>query len=153
MNYIDYINKDNLTSLDYIDYDIYLDHKEDFKDCSNLSTLITNGIIVDSVNQIDNDLFLLISAIFMIIYEHNDLTHDELLKYQYRIKELYNTLESEYNNSKNKLNIWNHIPISIYDIFNRIKNESSFMVKDLNLDVIFSKDYYRYIFSFKEGKK
>ena len=152
MSYIDYIYKDNLTNLNYINWDEYLDHKDEFAECNNLSELLLNANIVTDLNKIDSDLFLLLSAINMIVYNHNDLNHDELIKYQNRIEDLYITIKIYYEESRNNEGFWKYLDISMDDIFNNIKEKSPFIVKDLTLDIIFAEDYYLFIYSFKEGK-
>lgn len=152
MSYMEYVYKDNLTKLDYIYWDEYLDHKSEFNECEDLSELLLNANIVADLNTIDDDLFLLVSAISMIIYEHDGLNHDELVKYQNRVEELYMSMENYYEESRNNEGFWKYLDISMDDIFNNIKEKSPFIVKDLTLDIIFAEDYYLFIYSFKEGK-
>ena len=152
--YTDYVYNDELTGLVYINWDEYLDHKEEFADVGKelLATWFTNGSIINEITIIRDKLCKVYSWTRWILscYNSNRVTHDELISAIATIESDIVDLGVEYNHSKNKDSIWKYLGIGMNELFNDIRDNNNF---DLSLEKICSYEYLNYLKSLiKENK-
>ena len=126
---------DDLTNLDFIDIDDYLQHNKFTR--SKYSDLLSNQMIVDYFHNITRKLisFMCYSDVLL-----ND-TSDYHISYVLFVKRLYWNLKDDYENYLENENMWKYVDISFDDIIKYIN-------LDINGDEIFgnNSDYYQRMF-------
>lgn len=147
-NYKQYIDNHWLIKLDYVCWDTYIDHKDDFGNCDNIEELLLNSNIVSDIDNLYDNMYYTIIAASILTHS---TTHDEFIYYKSRIDLLYNSIYREYEDSKNNNGIWKYIDITIEDLYNDIMNyiikykevipDLLPIIEVLSFDKFFNKDY------------
>lgn len=136
------IFKDDKTGLEYVYFEDVLDEGIEI---DNTTRLLINSMILDYVNSLIREFIELNGAISLL--QSNLLTHDELIEYKCKFKELYYDINYEYECSKENDGYWEYI--NDYT-FEQLYNDS-FPNKNLKLSEIFEDDnFYKNIMKIKE---
>jgi hypothetical protein len=144
MDYREFIEHDDLTGLDYINWTDYLDNKdlflEDSKIKENILQLIINSNIVLDIYMINQKLISIYYAI-EYIFSETDFNDKYYILWREKISDLYFDLENEYNYSRNKESSWKYIDLTLEDLYNRLCKNYKFAL-EITLDKLFSEGYY-----------
>lgn len=137
------IFKDEITKINYIDFEDILDENIETND---ITKLLINGIINDYLHDLVRK-FISFNNIISCLRSSYSFTHDEIVVYKHEFNKLYFELATEYNNAKEKLGFWNYI--DQYTIEQLYLDSSP--CKDLQLSDIFeNKDFLKNIIKLRE---
>lgn len=140
------IIKDEITGIEYVNFDDVLDENIDI---DNISKLLINGSLNEYIHSLIRKFISFNCTIGELKYqeEHGIFSHDEVIVYKAKFKDYYYDLKYEYEEAKEKDGLWKYI--DNYTI-EQVYAEAS-PCENLQLaDIFENKDFYGYIMNIKE---
>ena len=138
-----YVYEDDVTTLVYVKFDDYIDHKEEFVDTGKelLATWIINGSMVEGIQGIGTKIATLTSWLDWVLddYECRPICLEDEIYHYRQVKELILDLKfyyKDYKEGDSKFTVLKYIPVS----FSRIWNH--FSTTKIPMDDIFSEEWF-----------
>ena len=138
-----YVYEDDVTTLVYVKFDDYIEHKEEFDDVGKelLATWIINGSMVEGIQGVGTKIATLTSWLDWVLndYEGRPICLEDEIYHYRQVKELILDLKfyyKDYKEGDSKFTVLKYIPVSFSWIWNH------FSTTKIPMDDIFSEEWF-----------